>query len=90
MVYSTVTPRPPRPQTFLCEHDNFKHPERIGSIFYMYIDIGERRIAGKQDGPVPIFMYGPPIGPRIAKHAIRFILWPIYEKLMVICSPCYA
>ena len=26
---------PPRPQTFLCECDNFKNPEWIASIFHM-------------------------------------------------------
>ena len=46
-----VKPRRPHPQTFHRSHDNLKNPYRIASIFYMYIDIGER-IAGKQDGPV--------------------------------------
>ena len=40
---------PPRPQTLHRSHDNLKNPYRIVSIFYMYVDIGER-IAGKQDG----------------------------------------
>ena len=57
--------------------DNFKNSYRIDSIFYMYIDMGER-IAGKQDGPGPI-IYRPPRAPRIAKHAKKIIiLWPIY------------
>ena len=59
-----VTPRPPpppRPQTFHRSHDNLKNPYRIASIFYMYIDIGER-MPGKQDGPGPI-IYGPPRPP---------------------------
>ena len=31
-----MPPRPrPRPQTFLCERDYFKNPERIASILYM-------------------------------------------------------
>ena len=41
-------------------------------------------MAGKQDGPGLIFMGHP--GPRIAKNAHCFILWPIYEKLVVIFS----
>ena len=41
---------------------------------------------GKQDGPGPI-IYGPPRAPRIAKNAHICILWPIYEKLVVIVSP---
>ena len=41
--------------------DNLKNPNRIASIFDMYIDIGER-IAGKQDGPGSI-IYGPPGAP---------------------------
>ena len=53
----------------------------------MLIDIGER-IAGKQDGTDPI-IYGPPGAPRIAKNAHFCILWPIYEKLVVIFFPCY-
>ena len=77
----------PRPQTFHRSHDNLKNPYRIASIVYMLIDIGER-IAGKQDGPGPI-IYGPPRAPRIAKNAHFCILWPIYEKLAVIVSPCY-
>ena len=40
--YGLVVITPPRPQTFLCERDNLKSPEWITSIFYMYIDIGER------------------------------------------------
>ena len=79
---------PPRPQIFHRSHDNLTNPYRIASIFYMYIDIGER-IAGKQDGPGPIIC-GPPRAPRIAKNANFCILWPIYEKLAVIFSPCYA
>ena len=43
---------------------------------------------GKQDGPGPI-IYGPPRAPRIAKNAHFCILWPIYENLAVIFSPCY-
>ena len=64
-----VVAPPPRlhPQTFHHSHDNLKNPNRIASIFYMHIDIGER-IAGKQDGPGPI-IYGPPRDPRIAKNA---------------------
>ena len=65
-------------------HDNSANPYRIASIFYMSIDTGER-IAGKQDGPGPI-IYGPPRAPRIAKYANKIILWPIYEKLVVIFS----
>ena len=30
-----VTQQRPRPQTFLCERDYLKNPERIASIFYM-------------------------------------------------------
>ena len=44
-------------------HDNLKNPNRIASIFYMWIDIGER-IDGKQDGPGPIIIYGPPRPPK--------------------------
>ena len=43
---------------------------------------------GKQDGPGPI-IYGPPRAPRIAKNAHFCILWPIYEKLVVIFFPSY-
>ena len=83
-----VTPPPRlRPQTFHRSHDNLKNPNRIASIFYMYIDIGER-IAGKQNGPGPI-IYGPPRAPRIAKNAHFCILWPIYKKLAVMFFPCY-
>ena len=39
-------------------------------------------------GPVRLFM-GHPGPPRIAKNAIFFILWPIYEKQVVIFFPCY-
>ena len=46
------------------------------------------RIAGKQDGP-GLIIYGPPRAPRIAKDAHFCILWPIYEQLAVIFSPCY-
>ena len=77
----------PRPQTFHRSHNNLKNPYRIASIFYMYIDMGER-IAGKQDGPGPI-IYGPPSAPRIAKNVHFCILRPIYEKLAVIFAPCY-
>ena len=42
-----------------------------------------------QDGSGPI-IYGPPRAPRIAKNAHFCILWPIYEKLVVIFFPCYA
>ena len=38
--------------SFLCERDYLKNPERIASIFYMYIGIGEG-IAGKQVVPTP-------------------------------------
>ena len=31
----------------------------------------------------------PPPPPRITKNTHFCILWPIYEKLAVICSPCY-
>ena len=41
---------------------------------------------GKQDGPI---IYGPPRAPRIAKNAHFCILWPIYERLEFIFSPCY-
>ena len=51
----------------------------------MYIDIGER-IAGKQDGPSRI-IEGPPRPPWIATNVT---FGPIYEKLVVIFSPCYA
>ena len=64
---------PPRPQTLHHSHDNLKNPYRIGSIFYMYIDVGER-IAGKQDGTDPI-IYGSSRAPRIAKNA-HFYLPP--------------
>ena len=43
---------------------------------------------GKQDGPGPI-IYGPPRAPRIAKNAHFCILWPIYEKLVIIFFPGY-
>ena len=33
--YGLVVVTPPRPQTYLCERDNLKNPERIASIFYM-------------------------------------------------------
>ena len=78
---------PPRPQTFHRSHDNLKNPYRIASTFYMLIHIGER-IAGKQDGLGPI-IYGPPRAPRITQNAHFCILWPIYEKLAIICSACY-
>ena len=39
-------------------------------------------------GPVPI-IYSHPGPPRIAKNAHFCILWPIYEKLVVIFSPGY-
>ena len=52
---------PPRPQTLHRSHDNLKNPYRIASIFYMYIDIGER-MPGKQDGP-SLIIYGPPSPP---------------------------
>ena len=59
-------PPPPRPQTLHRSHDNLKNPYRIASIFYMWIDIGER-MPGKQDGPGPI-IYGatqaPPNSPK--------------------------
>ena len=81
-------PRPrPRPQTLHRSHDNLKNPYRIASIFYMYIDIGER-MPGKQDGPSRI-IYGPPRPPRIAQNAHFFTLGPIYEKLVIIFFPCY-
>ena len=51
----------PHPQTFHRSHDNLKNPYQIASIFYMYIDIGER-MPGKQDGPGPV-IYGPPRAP---------------------------
>ena len=53
-----ITPPRPRPQTLHRSHDNLKHPYRIASIYYMWIDIGERM----QDGPGPI-IYGPPSPP---------------------------
>ena len=77
-------PPRPRPQTLPRSHDNLKDPYRIASIFYLYVDIGER-IAGKKDGPGPI-IYGPPRPPRIAQNAIFFTLGPIYEKLVIIFS----
>ena len=44
---------------------------------------------GKQDGP-SLIIYGPPNPPpRIAKMRIFFTLEPIYEKLVIIFSPCY-
>ena len=85
-----LLPRPPprpRPQTLHRSHDNLKNPYRIASIFYMLIDIGER-MPGKQDGPSRI-IYGPPRPPGIAQNAIFFTLGPIYEKLVIIFSPCY-
>ena len=83
-----ITPPCPRPRPhFIVYAITLKNPYRIASIFYMEIDIGER-IAGKQDGPGPI-IYGPPRAPRIAQNANFFILWPIYEKLVVIFFPCY-
>ena len=78
-------PRPPRLQTLHRLRDNLRNSYRIAFIFYMYIDIGDR-IAGKQDGTDPI-IYGPPRAPRIAKNAHFCILWPIYEKLVVIPPP---
>ena len=78
-----VTPPPHlRPQTFHRSHDNLKNPNRIASIFYLYIDIGER-LAGKQDGPGPI-IYGPP-----NSQKCTFFLY-IYEKLAIIFFPCYS
>ena len=59
-----LPPPRPHPQTLLRERDNLKHPAWIASIFYMYIDIGER-IAGKQDG-TSLIIDG---SPRIAKNA---------------------
>ena len=88
--YYGLVVTPPRPQTFHRSRDNLKNHYQIASIFYMKIDIGER-IAGKQDGPGPI-IYGlprPPPPPRIAKNTHFCILWPIYEKLVVIVFPCY-
>ena len=80
--YGLVVVPPPRPQTLHRSHDNIKHPYRIATIFYMYIDIGER-MPGKQDGPIRI-IYGPPRPPRITQNAIFFFtLGPIYEKLVI-------
>ena len=87
-----VTP-PPRPQTLHRSHDNLKNPYRIASIFYMYIDIGER-IAGKQDGP-GLIIYGPPRAPRIAQNANFFHIggpymknWWLFLPLLWICLLC--
>ena len=68
----------PHPQTFH-SHDNLKNPYRIASIFYMQIDVGER-IAGKQDGARSDYLWATPNSQKCQKN----ILWPIYEKLVVI------
>ena len=85
--YGLVVVTPPCPQTLHRSHDNLKNPYRIASIFYMYIDIGER-IAGRQDGPSRI-IYGPPRPTQIAQNAHSFTLGPLYEKLVIIFFPCY-
>ena len=92
LVVVTPPPRPqrPHPQTLHRSHDNLKNPYWIASIFYMYIDIGER-MPGKQDGPSRI-IYGPPSPPPPpppppnSPKCAFFTLGPIYEKLVIIFS----
>ena len=86
--YGLVIVAPPGPQTFFCEHDNLKNPEWIASIFYMYIDIGER-IAGKQEGP-GLIIFGPPRAPRIASQKLQIFVYCgtyMYMKNWWLCFP---
>ena len=92
MYYGLVVVTQPRPrsQTFLCERDYLKNHERIASIFYIYINIGEW-IVGKQVVPILLIegVPSPPPPTRIAKNAKQNYIEALTWKLVVIFSPYY-